>query len=105
MYSTMRLLWYAVPGESVGLDDVNPSASEVTNVIISNLGGSGTYQEVISMQPGEGLSCIDEDAACVQEVSSLVDIVYHLFALSPPPPTRPYISEDSERPLRGTWRK
>lgn len=84
MYFTFRLLCSAVPGESVGLGDVDPSATEVTNVVISNLGGSGTYLDVVSMQPGEGLTCTDEDAACVQEVSSSVDIASHFHAHPPP---------------------
>lgn len=59
-----------MPGESVGLTDVDPTADEVTNVVISNLGGEGTYNDVVSMAPGTGMSCVDTDAACVQEVST-----------------------------------
>ena len=59
----------AVPGESIGGTDVDPDASEVTNVVISNLGGTGTYMDVVSMAAGANMICPDEEAACVQEVS------------------------------------
>lgn len=61
----------AVPGESVGLGDVDSEAAEITNCVIGNLGGSGTYMDVDSMAPGENMQCSDEEAACVQKVSFL----------------------------------
>ncbi|CAM9096280.1 unnamed protein product, partial [Hapterophycus canaliculatus] len=57
----------AVPGTSTGLTDVNPKATEITNVVIGNVGGSGTYKEVVSMAPGSGMTCGNTAAACVQE--------------------------------------
>lgn len=62
-------MYRAVPGESTGLTDVDPESEEITNVVISNLGGVGSYKEVTSMAPGENMQCSDEAAACVQEVS------------------------------------
>lgn len=59
---------FSVPGTSTGLTDVDPLATEITNVVIGNLGGTGTYKEVMSMAPGENMQCTDTSAACVQEV-------------------------------------
>lgn len=59
---------FAEPGTSTGLGDVNPDAAEITNVVIGNVGGSGTYTEVMSMAPGENMECTDTAAACVKEV-------------------------------------
>lgn len=61
----------AEPGESVGLGDVDAGAAEITNCVIGNLGGSGTYMDVESMAPGQDMQCSDEAAACVQKVSFL----------------------------------
>lgn len=60
---------FSVPGTTTGLADVDPSATEITNVVIGNLGGTGTYKEVVSMAPGANMQCTDTNAACVQEVS------------------------------------
>lgn len=59
-----------VPGETQGLKDFDTTATEITNVVISNLGGTGTYEEVMSMAPGENMVCSDTAAACVKEVSA-----------------------------------
>lgn len=62
------VLRFAVPGTSTGLTDVDPKATEITNVVIGNVGGSGTYKEVMSMAPGSGMKCTNTADACVQEV-------------------------------------
>eukprot|EP00904_Undaria_pinnatifida_P006640 jgi/Undpi1/3105/HiC_scaffold_15.g06479.m1 len=55
----------AVPGNSQS-GVVDRDASEITNVVLTNLGGTGTYQDVMSMADGE-INCPDEEAACVKE--------------------------------------
>lgn len=51
-----------------GMTDVDPEATEITNVVIGNLGGTGTYMDVIGMDPGADMHCPSTEAACVQEV-------------------------------------
>lgn len=58
-----------MPGTSTGLGDVNREAVEITNVVIGNVGGAGTYTDVVSMAPGQNMECTDTAAACVKEVS------------------------------------
>ncbi|CAM9758145.1 unnamed protein product [Pylaiella littoralis] len=55
------------PGTTMGLGDVDPGAVEITNAVIGNVGGSGTYTEVMSMAAGENMQCTDTVAACVKE--------------------------------------
>lgn len=57
----------AVPGNGEGAV-VSPGAEEITNVVINNLGGTGSYENVVSMAPGE-INCPDKAAACVKKVS------------------------------------
>lgn len=63
-----RCFVFAVPGTSTGLSDIDSFATEITNVVIGNLGGTGTYKDVVSMAPGADMQCTDTSAACVQEV-------------------------------------
>lgn len=67
----------AVPGNSQS-GVVDRDASEITNVVLTNLGGTGTYQDVMSMADGE-INCPDEEAACVKEVSFGVILAHCLF--------------------------
>lgn len=60
----------AVPGESLGGSDVDEFAEEVTNVVITNLGGTGVYDEVINMIAGEDMHCSAGASACEKEVKS-----------------------------------
>lgn len=57
-----------MPGEGSGGTDVDPSAIEITNVIISNIGGSGTYNDVVDMISGEDMVCSAGASACMKEV-------------------------------------
>eukprot|EP00752_Nemacystus_decipiens_P009999 g8915.t1 len=57
----------AEPGTTTGLSGVDPAATEITNVVIGNLGGEGTYKDVESMAPGADMQCTDTNAACVQK--------------------------------------
>lgn len=59
---------FAAPGTTAGLSDVDSSAAEITNVVIGNLGGTGTYGEVVGMAPGADMLCTDAMAACEQKV-------------------------------------
>lgn len=61
-FSTHR----AEPGNADG-GVVDSTATEITNVVIDNLGGTGSYSNVVSMAAGEQ-NCPDTAAACVQEV-------------------------------------
>lgn len=56
----------AEPGNADG-GVVDSTATEVTNVVIDNLGGNGSYSNVVSMAAGEQ-NCPDTAAACVKEV-------------------------------------
>ncbi|CAM9230570.1 unnamed protein product, partial [Discosporangium mesarthrocarpum] len=47
--------------------DVNSEATAMTSVVITNVGGSGYYDQVVGMIDGSGLSCPDFDAACIKE--------------------------------------
>lgn len=71
----LRTSWsyFAAPGTTTGLSDVDPSAAEITNVVIGNVGGTGKYKEVVSMAPGADMLCTDENAACVQTVGNPFD--------------------------------
>lgn len=55
-----------MPGTRTGSSDVDPDATEITNVVIENVGGTGTYKDVVYMVPGQDLKC--PDSYCVQEV-------------------------------------
>lgn len=68
MFCLYFLLLGAVPGESIGGSDVDPRATEITNVVISNVGGAGTYNDVVDMLPGENMRCSAGAGACVKEV-------------------------------------
>lgn len=57
-----------MPGSSAGGDDVDPDAEVITNVVISNLGGTGTYDDVVDMIAGENMVCSAGATACVKEV-------------------------------------
>lgn len=57
-----------IPVGSMDLMDVDPTAEKITDVVISNLGGTGTYQEVVNMVPGENMVCPEPDDTCVQKV-------------------------------------
>ncbi|CAM9119621.1 unnamed protein product, partial [Ectocarpus fasciculatus] len=61
----------AEPGTMTGMTDVDPEATEITNVVIGNLGGTGTYMDVIGMDPGANMHCPSTEAACVQEEVSV----------------------------------
>ncbi len=56
------------PERSSASADVDARATEITNVVIGNLGGTGTYKEVVSMASGDNMDCAGFSAACVQEV-------------------------------------
>ncbi|CAM9227153.1 unnamed protein product, partial [Ectocarpus sp. 12 AP-2014] len=61
----------AEPGTMTGMTDVDPEATEITNVVIGNLGGTGTYMDVVGMYPGADMHCPSTEAACVQEEVSV----------------------------------
>ena len=74
----------AVPG-TVTDGSVDATAEEITNVIINNVGGTGSYEDVVSMAPGEQ-NCPDTAAACVKEVGSGFGLVTETtIAIRPDP--------------------
>lgn len=40
----------------------------IVNAVITNVGGTGYYDDVVDMIDGEGLNCSSFDDACVKEV-------------------------------------
>lgn len=48
--------------------DVDPGASVIVNAVITNVGGTGYYDDVVDMIDGENMNCPSFDDACVKEV-------------------------------------
>ena len=48
--------------------DVDPAAEVIMNAVITNVGGSGYYDNVVDMADGADMSCPSFDDACVTEV-------------------------------------
>lgn len=48
--------------------DVDPGATVIVNAVITNVGGTGYYDDVVDMIDGENMNCPSFDDACVKEV-------------------------------------
>lgn len=48
--------------------NVDPVATVIVNAVITNVGGTGYYDDVVDMIDGENMTCPDFDEACVQQV-------------------------------------
>lgn len=48
--------------------DVDPAATAIVNAVITNVGGTGYYDDVVDMLDGENMTCPSFDDSCVKEV-------------------------------------
>lgn len=65
--SVPRFAEHRVPDAGSDLD-VDPDAHVILNAVIINVGGSGYYDDVVDMDPGEDMSCPSFPDSCVKEV-------------------------------------
>ena len=51
---------------------MDPVASVIVNAVITNVGGTGYYDDVVDMIDGVDMNCPSFDDACVKEVGGLL---------------------------------